>query len=80
MRETSNHDFGGSHKNMNCAFPLIMKVISLRKIKVTMKTCSVILQPLQIEPEQKKKRVLMRAMRKKLQKQSFADILQNRCS
>ena len=28
----------------------------------------------------RKKRVMMRAMRKKLQKQSFIDILQNRCS
>ena len=28
----------------------------------------------------RKKRVVMRAMRKKLQKQSYADILQNKCS
>ena len=39
---------------------------------------STILQPFQFEREQKK-RVIMRAITKKLQKQSFADILQNRC-
>ena len=50
------------------------KVIVLRKIRATMRT---ILQPFQFEREQKK-RVIMRAMTKKLQKQSFADILQNR--
>ena len=41
--------------------------------------CSTILQPFQVESKQKK-RVVMRAMRKKLEKQSFADILQNICS
>ena len=39
---------------------------------------STILQPFQFEPEQKK-RVVMRVMRKKLQK-LFTDILENRCS
>ena len=41
---------------------------------------STILQSFQFEPGQKKKSMFMRAMRKKLQKQSCADILQNRCS
>ena len=40
---------------------------------------STILPRFQFELEQKK-RVIMRAMRKKLQKQSFTDILQNTCS
>ena len=40
---------------------------------------STILQSFQFEPGQKK-RVFIRAMRKKLQKQSCADILQNMCS
>ena len=39
---------------------------------------STILQPFQFEPEQKK-RVVMRVMRKKLQK-LFKDTLENRCS
>ena len=40
---------------------------------------STILQPFQFEPT-KKKSAVMRAMKKKLLKQSFADILQNMCS
>ena len=60
---------------IRCQIYILMeKVIVLRKIRATMRT---ILQPFQFEREQKK-RVIMRAMTKKLQKQSFADILQNR--
>ena len=53
------------------------KVIILRKIQVTMKTFT---PPFfnHFSLSLKKKRVVMRATRKKLQKQSFADILQNR--
>ena len=38
-----------------------------------------ILQPFQVAPKEEK-RMVMTAMRKKLQKQLFADILQNMCS
>ena len=40
---------------------------------------STVFQSFQFEPEQRK-RVIMRAMTKKLHKQSFADILRNRRS
>ena len=40
---------------------------------------STIREPFQFEPEQKKI-LVMRAMRKKLHNQPFADICQNRCS
>ena len=57
------------------------KAIILRKIQVTMKIFvpEFLNHLFHFEPEQKKC-VVIRAMRKKQQKESFADILQNRCS
>ena len=59
---------------------LMKKVIILRKIKAITKTfASAFFNHFSLSLN-RKRRVIMRAMRKKLLKQSFADILQNRCS
>ena len=59
---------------------LMKKVIILKKIKAIMKTfASAFFNHFSLSLN-RKRRVIMRAMRKKLLKQSFADILQNRCS
>ena len=63
---------------MRCQIYILMKkVIILRKIQATMKTFAPpFLNNFSLSLK-RKNRVVMKAMRKKLQKQSFADILQN---
>ena len=76
-----NFDPAKEARKIRCQIYILMKKeIILRKIQAATKPFALQFFKHFSLSLNSKKRVVMRAMRKKLQKQLFVDILQNRCS